>query len=225
MAWNIIVYTKPAQSFRDCLGNTTSIGDALVRYERQHKRLPAAGDKQVGDHVAVSWRVAILPFFGYWRADEVAAKYKASEVWDGPTNATLRNVDIFYYHCPSDGAPTTNASYLAVIGPNTPFADINRENLAELTKGASHTIVIAETVDAGIHWMAPQDFPLDKAARGVGVQPGPSIASRHFADGGVTVDGAHVVYVDGHAEWLSTAIDPKVLRQLLETKDPKLPPK
>jgi hypothetical protein len=223
IAWNTLRYGGARQRFADCRGNVMFLGDALLRFHKAHKQFPSATTSASATKPPLSWRVAILPYL-HLGDRAILSTYDQNEAWNGRHNSTLHAVDLWYYHCPADSGPPVNTSYVAVIGPYTAFPGTKALRQSDITRGAASTILIVETTASGIHWMKPQDLPIKEALRGVGAEPGPSISSRHFQDGGVSVDGAHVIYADGHAAWLTASINPKVLRQLLDINGPKAAP-
>jgi hypothetical protein len=213
------------QNFSGCGFITEVVGEALVKYEGAHGEFPPAATAAKPNEPPLSWRVALLPSFILGDHGSVSSQYDRHEAWDGPHNATLHEIDLGYYHCPADSWPKTDASYLAVTGPGTAFPGAKSVRLVDLKRGGQNTILIVETTASGIHWMQPNDMPIENAARGFGATPKPSISSRHFAHGGSSTDGAYVVFADGSSRFLNAKTDPTVLQELLEISGPKPPNK
>lgn len=135
-----------------------------------------------------SWRVLILP---YLEQKVVYDKYDFTVPWDHPNNARLADSIPSLYRSPGiDEGHETN--YLAVIGPDTAF-DSRPETHSDLIRGDSETLMIVENADRRIHWMQPEDMPLEEAASGIG-KPG-GITSEYTEPAGVTV-GGHVLKLD-----------------------------
>ena len=99
----------------------------------------------------------------------------------------------------------TVSNYLAVVGDETAWPGTNPVTSADVTDGASQTILIVENRGAGVHWMEPRDLRL--ADMDLRVNSPAGISSPY--------DSPAVVMLDGSLRRLRADLDPGVLRALL----------
>ena len=147
-----------------CMNNLKQIGLALHNYHQTYKCFPPAYVADKNSKPMHSWRVLILPFM---ECEALYKQYDFNEPWNGPNNKKLLENRPKGYVCPSDeevrkeGATCT--SYVAVVGPNAAWRSEKPQSLegTDLCEKASITIMVVETVGAGINWTEPRDLPLD----------------------------------------------------------------
>jgi prepilin-type processing-associated H-X9-DG protein len=173
-----------------------------------------------------SWRVLILPFFepGIYstEADQnlfaaVYKKYRFDEPWDGPHNRELMSQCPDIYRCPIDQGPTTETSYVVVVGPTTVFPAEKCLKMMDIADGTTNTIMVVEMANSGINWIEPRDLTFDQALRGVNPKLQVGISSHHQG-------GAQAVFADGSVHFLKDETPPADLRLLLEINDGKPAP-
>jgi len=175
-----------------CMNNLKQIGLALHIYHQHNGHFPPA---QVVDETGTplfSWRVDVLPMFGF---GAVYDALKKDELWNGPHNEKLLGqFAVNEFTCPSDVRDeddfTTN--YVAVIGPGTAWREDGPVKLSDLPDGGSHTVMLVEVANSGVHWAEPRDLTVDEAldrmrsGTGLGISSGhPGIINVLFANGAV----------------------------------------
>jgi prepilin-type processing-associated H-X9-DG protein len=161
-----------------------------------------------------SWRVLILPFL---EQKPLYDQYRFDEPWDGPNNRQLADKIVRIYSCDTDHPkPSTETSYVAIVGPDTCWPGDQPRKLNEITDGSSNTILVAEIHNSGIHWMEPRDLHVLQMAPTISPTAGQGISSDH-------PHGANVVYADGSTRWLPDTIPADVLRSWININDGTLP--
>ncbi len=129
-----------------------------------------------------SWRVLILPYMDH---SDIYDQYDFSVPWNHPTNARLAGSIPPLYQFPGrTGGTETN--YLAIVGPGSAF-DLPSEQHTSLFEDKLPTLMIVENDDRKIHWMQPDDMPLQDALNGISTKGG--LTSIYVEPAGVTVDG------------------------------------
>jgi prepilin-type processing-associated H-X9-DG protein len=189
-----------------CANNLKQISLALLAYENNHGMFPPAYIADENGRPMHSWRVLILP---YLDPDNIYGRYNFDEPWDGPNNSKLADMVPDVFTCPDDKqGPDTMTSYVAVVGPDTAWPGSDQTSLDDFTDGSSHTILLVEIADSGIHWMEPRDLLIEQAARGINPSTGKGISSFHPG-------GANAAFADGHIEYLPDTTVPEDLRAML----------
>jgi hypothetical protein len=132
---------------------------AVANYESANGHYPPAYVLGPDGKPWHSWRVLILP---YIEGQELFDAYRFDEPWDGPHNRTLaaRMPKIYRFANRTEPGQTTT-NYLAVVGPRTMWPGPEGRKHADITDGASHTVLIAENRGLGGHWMEPRDLDFD----------------------------------------------------------------
>jgi len=161
-----------------------------------------------------SWRVEILPMFEY---GIIYNSLKKDEPWNGPNNTKfLSQVSLPEYRCPSDSIdekdPTTN--YVALIGPGTTWREDGPVKLSDLPDGGSHTIMVVEVANSGVHWAEPRDLTVDEALERMKTGKGLRISTVH--------PGAiNILFANGVVRMLPSKMPISVWRKILagEIKD------
>ncbi|MCA9092994.1 MAG: DUF1559 domain-containing protein [Planctomycetaceae bacterium] len=214
-----------------------ALAGAAKAYNSKYGSLPPSIIENAERQHEHSWRA--LLFVDLWPSHAEIYGYRYNESWDSPFNSSLhhKGSPSGMYHCPSDPAPENQTSYVAVVGSDTLFPEQASRKLEEIPgvtvhrmaqdnvnysgAGLSNTILFAEMHKSGIHWAEPRDISIDDALKGVN-KTTPSISGDHSFTFGFR-KGPMVVFADGHVEFLNPNIDPKVLRSLLEVKNPDKP--
>ena len=190
--------------------NLRQIAIALHTYHDVYGRFPPAYECDASGKPAHSWRVLIAPF-----ADQNAlySRYNFSEPWNGPNNSKLGQQTPRMFRSPFDNAGTPNTtSYIAIVGPGTMWPGETSLTLNDVTQGdgASHTIMVVELLNTGIHWMEPRDLrieDLDAVWRNLKHKP-PRMDDWETSY-------AFVAYADGSIDWLEREATIERLRALL----------
>jgi prepilin-type processing-associated H-X9-DG protein len=194
-----------------CTNSLKQIGIAMHNYHDTYRRFPAAVITDDEGQPMHSWRVALLPFL---EASPTYEQYDFSEPWDGPNNGSLLPNRPGPFVCPSDfGVGPFDTSYVMIVGEGTLGGEPNEEvKMRDITDGTSNTILAIEVGGSGIPWMEPRDMTVEEAFTYI-TDP-MATGQQHPHPGGV-----NVVLADGSVRFISSAIDPQMLRRLLTRND------
>lgn len=196
-----------------CRNNLKQIGLALHLYHEKYGTAPPAYLVDKDGRPTHSWRVLILPFLDQ---NELYAKYRFDEPWDGPNNQQLADKVGKIFHCPSD-RPESEAgkqveypetSYVAVIGPETFWRGAEGVCPCDIYDGMTTTLQLVEVANSGIHWMEPRDLHVGQMAPTINPKAGQGISSRHKA-------GAEGLLADGSVRFFSENLSAETIRGLL----------
>lgn len=142
---------------RRCLGNLKMISLALQNYHDVNGSFPPACVVNENGTPLYSWRVLLLP-----QLDQQALynAFDLSKSWDSLENRKLLQHMPSGYACPSHfdrkENPTTT-SYVAVVGPRTPWSYERTIRSSEITDGTANTVMVVES-RTPIPWTAPRDL-------------------------------------------------------------------
>jgi prepilin-type processing-associated H-X9-DG protein len=143
-----------------CVANLKRIGVAMQAYHHKYGRFPPSfvpDEKGTPQH---SWRVLLLPFLG---EENLYARYRFDEPWNGPHNRALNDQMPAVYRCPSDTAPDRlQTSYAMIVGPHAISAGPTSHRIKDIKNGPSNTILLVDAAGTGIDWMEPRDLDADK---------------------------------------------------------------
>ena len=199
-----------------CTSHLHEIAAALTAYHDAKGTYPPAYIADAGGQPLHSWRVLILPYLG---RDDLYARYRFDEPWDGPHNRALLAEMPAQFGCPSEPGPMhgrTQTSYLAVVGPGTVWSGKQPVGMSKITDGTSNTLLVVEVHDSGIAWLEPRDLHVAQMTPGVNPLRGQGISSRHGSrnDNGRGTR-AQAVFCDGHTQLLPNDLRPETLHGLL----------
>lgn len=189
-----------------CENNLQRIGLAMMKYHDAHGQFPPAYVADENGKPMHSWRVLLLPYL-----DEVDlySQYDFSQPWNGPVNLRLVNQMPSVFHCPEDSkAAPGETSYMVVVGPGTLLDAAKQAPAEDVPDGPANTILVVESVEGGVCWLAPTDVGLRQLSLGVNAAQKGGIRSGHVAG------GATVLMADGTVHELPDHIRPEVLRAL-----------
>jgi hypothetical protein len=226
----IALLLPAAQSAREsarqaqCMNNLKQIALALLTYDQHYGCFPPAYIADKNGKPTHSWRVLILRLCG------MLTPYKLNEPWDGPNNKRLLAACPSIYRCPSDenaqSPSATQTSYVAIVGANTAWSGEKSRHLKELAGkgGASHTIMVVEVANSGIHWAEPRDLSVESIAQAAAAAPNSVGFVKHVrrTDGfffyhDTVVHGINVALADGSVRFLPAgALTAGNLRKLLQ---------
>lgn len=200
-----------------CQSNLRQIAIALQLYHLRYGSLPPAYVADANGKPMHSWRVLILPFL---ERDDLYAKYRFDEPWDGPNNRQLIDLMPRVYACPGQqGSPYTD--FQAVIGPNTAWPGPIGRKMSEISDDRTSTVLVVEFTDGKTMWTEPRDLAFDEAVR---VLSSPDQIVRHgghWHRGHVTERylGHSVAMVDGPNLGLEGVVSESRWSQLLTIND------
>ena len=209
--WDESMRLEAARKMKD-------IGQAIFRYENNTGRKLHAVMYGRDGKTPHSWRVALLPYLGAGYGNMVLySEYNFEEPWDSPSNSRLIDRMPRVYEDPDIEHTHLRASipsYFLVTGPATmcplrtaaeqprPFLDSGYHPVDRgIADSAYQTIQLVEA-KRDIPWTRPEDVAFD--------EDGPPPALGGFHEGGF-----HVLFADGHVEWLKATIAPKILRAMM----------
>ncbi len=173
-----------------CINNLKQIGLALHDYHDKYGHFPDASTHDDNGKPLLSWRVEILPTLEYGALYDMVKK---DEPWNSPHNAKVLNQRLPELTCPVDNNENDlSTSYIAIIGPGTAWHEDGPVSLSDLPDSGSHTVMVVESVDSGVHWAEPRDLTVEQALEGMKTGKGLHVSSNHssvinilFADGSV----------------------------------------
>lgn len=200
---------REAGRMAKCACRMTQIGLALQNYEGDYGVYPPAY-QQLDGQPSSSWRLELLPYMGLQAEYN---RYRRNERWDSPFNLRLAD-DVAagspMYRCASapasQGPSLTN--FVMPVGPQTISPGASGVKRAAIRDGTSFTIAVAEIAPTDIYWTEPRDLNMKAMSFQINARSQPSISSEH--PGRVLV-----LFADGHTQWLSDSIDPKMLKSWL----------
>ena len=175
-----------------CTNHLKQIALALHNYHDHYGCFPPAYIADENGKPMHSWRVLLLP---YLEEEDLYKAYDFNEPWDGPNNRKLLDRCPTIFRCPSERngreRPSSETSYLAVIGPHTMWPGQQCVKFDDVPDGFSHTIMVVEAADSGIHWLEPRDLHVLQMNPAVNPEHGQGISSKHTGRANVAlVDGA-----------------------------------
>jgi uncharacterized protein (TIGR03067 family) len=190
--------------------NLKQIALAMHMYFDRQRQFPPAVFYPHPDQKAApySWRVALLHDLGY---DDLFKQYKIDEPWDSPNNMKLLDKMPDVFRGPTDKEDSKNASYFALVGPDTMFEknDTGRykagTRIQDIKDGTARTILLVEA-KRDIPWTKPEDIDYDPE------KPLPEL-------GGYFEDGFCVSMADGSVHFLPKTISENVMRLLINKDD------
>jgi prepilin-type processing-associated H-X9-DG protein len=182
-------YAGPAAYRNSCQNKMKQLAVAIQNYVDDHGALPPAYTVDADGKPLHSWRTLILP---YIEQVELFKSIDLTKPWDDPVNAKARQTVVEEYHCPSlPGPEDSKTTYLAVVTSNSAMQASKRRSVAEITDGASKTLLLVEVdPEHAVPWMSPMD-----ASEEVVLKIGPDSNLAHPG-------GAHAAFADGHVTFL-----------------------
>ncbi len=173
--------------------NLKQMGIAMHNYNAvNNSHLPAAAICDKNGRPLLSWRVAILPYFG---EQGLYNRFKLDEPWDGPHNKQLLAFMPKIYGLPGDQqTPPDHTHYQVFVGGGAAFDLRQGASLPrDFTDGTSNTILIAEAAKA-VPWTQPVDITFNPN------QPMIPLMGSYFKS------GFHVAMVDGSVRTVTAGV-------------------
>ena len=144
----------------ECSDRVQRITLAMLLYEKEHGRLPAAYTVDKDGKPMQSWRVLLLPYLGE-EAQKLYGQIKLDEPWDSTHNKRFHAAAVEFYQCPSefyqcpsgklDPGKTT---YSVVVGKKTAFQAGEGKTLKQLGPNSGTMILVIEN-HTPCNWMDP----------------------------------------------------------------------
>jgi prepilin-type processing-associated H-X9-DG protein len=191
-----------------CANNMKQIALAFHNYHDCYNTFPPAYIPDEDGQPMHSWRTLILPFMEYsWVYDQ----YNFDEPWDSPSNMAVANIPIPAYTCPSSyesGPQSTTTNYMVITGPGTVFDGPHACHLANITDGASLTIMVVEVAGTGVNWAEPVDLDASSLRTPINAGGPGTTGSRHGR-------GIQAAMCDGSVRFLDENTDPVTLQAMI----------
>lgn len=195
------------QAARDAARRASSVNNlkqiviAMHQYHDHHSEMPPRVIKRASDdEPLLSWRVALLP---YLEQEELYNQFHLDEPWDSPHNEALIAKMPAIFANPSRRLPRGKTVYIRPQGEGLP-GSLDKVGFRNITDGTSNTIAILEVDEQhAVNWTEPTDFDFDEAEE---------LISEIFP---TQQSGANAAFYDGSIRFLSSEIDPAVLKALM----------
>lgn len=165
-----------------CRGRLGQIAAALQNYHQEYGCYPPLCIRDKDGKPMHSWRALLLQYFD---VSDFHRHYDFTEPWNSPGNSRFARAAPQYisdlFRCPNDPGEKHWTSFVAID-----YSDEVRDRPLKLAGNdrKSSKIMLVEVHQSGIHWLEPQDLPLDRALAGL-VRLGSKKSSVNF----VTADG------------------------------------
>ncbi|MBN69311.1 MAG: hypothetical protein CME32_08540 [Gimesia sp.] len=196
----MILKSREAERRGKSKSNLRQLMLAMHNYHDKHRHFPTAIVMGPDGKTPHSWRVELLPFL---EQQALYDQYHMDEPWDSKHNLKIAETIVPEYHNPNSETPT-NASYFAVVGPNTTFGKEGGTQIRDIKDGTSNTIAIVEA-ERDIPWTKPEDIAYD---------------SDNIPEfGGFHDGGFYAGFCDGSVRFLSDMIEEQHLKNLLQIND------
>ena len=143
----------------NAMGRLNQLSLALHNYHDVYGVLPPAFIADENGKPMHSWRVLILPYVDERKLYDA---YDFSEPWNGPSNAKLANRMPEIFHSHTEPPSTANTNLVVVTGPGTAFPGAESTKFQDFVDGTENTILITETSNSQIPWLAPFDLSVDE---------------------------------------------------------------
>ena len=196
--------SREAARRTQCKNQLKQLGLASQSYHETFRSFPPAFTIDAHGDRLHSWRLHLIPYLA-------AIPFVESQVWEPFTserNSRFYGYDLSTFKCPSDSEHARcETNYMVVRGEPCWFQDPSQRSPKGNEKGLSHSILISEVIDTGVHWMHPIDLPFDDFTNF-----GHSGGFRSHHTGGI-----QAVMADGSVRWFNETTDPVVQRALLTT--------
>jgi hypothetical protein len=203
-----------------CSNNLKQIALALHNYHDRYGSLPPAYVADEDGKPMHSWRVLILPYLEQQALYDI---YDMDEPWNGPNNIQLLKDVPSIYACPSATGHSkrrgTCTSYVAVVGPTTPWPAPSVASFATIKDGMSNTALVVES-NHEIPWLEPRDLQMDEAMALL-TSGNPESSGCHRSEDFFYeyFSGRNVAIGDGRIRFLGHGIERRVWSALLGAAD------
>lgn len=162
-----------------CASNIRSIGQALLKYEKDKGNFPPVWTTDAEGKPLHSWRVLILPYMddeGLY--EELYNSIKLDEPWNSEHNQQFYAKMPTIFRCPASRlANNTTTTYALIVGKNSFPEGPNTLKLSDVTDPLDATVMLIERENP-IVWMKPEEIPQEIAEKGVHINHG--VGSDHL---------------------------------------------
>jgi hypothetical protein len=181
-----------ASSSAFCGASLRAVGWAIETYYQAHGSYPPAYSVDATGGRLYSWRASISRFV------EIRG-FDFNRPWNGRENRKLAAIGQPAFHCVGDASPTTDTTFVAVVGPDAGWCGSTPRTLAEFSDPRT-AILLLECENSGINWAEPRDIT-------------PEVAISLVRD--PAKDGVYASFADGHVEFISREISSERLNAML----------
>jgi hypothetical protein len=188
-----------------------AINLSLHNYHVAHGHFPPPNRCDNEGKPLWSWRVEMLPCLEY---GSIYNQLDFAQPWDSPTNRsvleTMPNGKFFTSRfCTRPKYFNSETCYMAVIGPGTAWRSDGPVARSELPDNGSHTVMLVEVANSGVHWAAPRDLTVDEALEGLKTGEGLRISTE-------LKNKTNVLTADGQIHYLPTRMPFSLWKKLLD---------
>jgi hypothetical protein len=191
--------------------NLKAIGLVMHVYVNANDTLPPRAIMGEGGKPLLSWRVAMLPYFGM---GELYREFKTDEPWDSPQNIKLLSRMPDLYRPRKTIPKEPHSTYLrAIVGPDTVFGALGEtpKKFFDVGSFSDTTIIVVEAKEP-VPWTKPDELEYDPSG------PSPKLGGERFSG------GACVLFVNGTVKQIPDHTNEKTIRSLMILKKQKTPP-
>ena len=148
--------SREAARRMQCSNNLKQIALALDNYHAVFNAYPPPFTVDAAGQPLHSWRTLLLP---YLEQQALYRQIDLSKPWDDPANASLAEIIVPAYQCPSSALAPGETTYVTVVDSTAIFNATSVTSATQITDGTSNTILVVET-DAtnAVFWMEPNDI-------------------------------------------------------------------
>ncbi len=169
---------------------------ALHQYHDAYHTFPPAFVQGPDNRMWHSWRTLLLPYLG---EQELAAKYRFDEPWDGPHNRELAVQCPEVFQSPHWGIEPGRTNFYGVIGRRTAWPAQHAISMERALDGLSNTIHLVEGPPVA-QWLEPRDL---------GVREWTELFRKQ------SLSSSYITCMDGAVRMVSKNIDQTLLVSLL----------
>ncbi|MGA2253732.1 MAG: DUF1559 domain-containing protein [Thermoguttaceae bacterium] len=187
------------------MNNLKQIALAVLNYESTNNTFPPAySSAKATGKALLSWRVAILP---YVEEQALYQQFHLDEPWDSPNNKKLIEKMPKLYRSPASHARPGMTNYVTFRDKDSVFPGKEPVRMTDIPDGTSNTLMAVEVDDSkAVIWTKPDDLDFNPTNPLVGL-------------GNVWHNGFIVLFCDGSVRFISTGIDPAMMKNLVNRHD------
>ena len=163
LAKRFLPLAEEAMRRTECSDRVQRIVLAMLLYEKEHGRLPAAYTVDAKGRPLHSWRVLLLPYLGD-KAKKLYKQIKLDEPWDGEHNRKFHTAAVEFYQCPTAKLKPGKTVYSVVVGEKAAFQPGEGKTLKQLGPNSGAMIFVLEGHDP-VGWMDPMSNFTEKNAK------------------------------------------------------------
>jgi prepilin-type processing-associated H-X9-DG protein len=188
-----------------CIKQMMELGVAMHNYHALYGSFPPAYLADEDGKPMHSWRVLLLP----WLEEKgLYDQYRFEEPWDSPHNMAIGKMIGGYFRCPSvSEGVNLETNYMMIVGSETISDGASVTQFRDITDGYSHTILLVEVANSGVHWLEPRDLDASQMSFEITPASGTEVGSCHP---GI----ANVLMCDGSVRSVGDDTSPELIRAM-----------